>query len=64
MVMERIDEDEIYATIRSNGLSTIEHADAIVLETDRSLTLIKNVKSLQSETMKKGIMPEELPKIF
>lgn len=61
MVKERIDEDEIYAIIRSNGLSSIEDADAIVLETDGSLTLIKDVKSLQNETMKKVIMPEEFP---
>lgn len=54
---ERIDEDEIYAVVRKNGLSSIEKADAIVLETDGSLTLIRNVESLQNETMEKLILP-------
>jgi uncharacterized membrane protein YcaP (DUF421 family) len=59
MTKERIDEDEIYAIIRKNGLSTIEDADAIVLETDGSLTLIKDVKSMKTETMQKVIIPQE-----
>jgi uncharacterized membrane protein YcaP (DUF421 family) len=57
---ERIDQDEIYATIRKNGLSSIEDADAVVLETDGSLTVIRSVKSLENETMKKMIKPAEL----
>ena len=61
MRKERIDEDEIYAVIRKNGLSSIEDVGAIVLETDGSLTLLNNVKSLNSETMEKVILPTELP---
>jgi uncharacterized membrane protein YcaP (DUF421 family) len=60
MMKERIDQDEIYATIRKNGLSSIEDADAVVLETDGSLTVIRSVKSLENETMKKMIKPAEL----
>lgn len=60
MKKERIDEDEIYAIIRKNGLSTIEEVGAIVLETDGSLTLQKDVKSLNNETMGKVILPKEL----
>jgi len=60
MLKERIAEDEIYAIVRSNGLSSINEAGAIVLETDGSLTLIKEVKSLETETMNKVIKPVEL----
>lgn len=60
MKKERIDEDEIYAVIRKNGISSIEEVGAIVLETDGSLTLIKNVKSLQNKTMNKVLLPKEL----
>ncbi len=59
MIKERIDEDEIYAIIRKKGFSSLEDADAIVLETDGSLTLIKNVKSLETETIKNIIIPKE-----
>ena len=59
MKKERVDEDEIYAVVRKNGLSSIEDADAIILETDGTLTLITDVKSLDNETMKKVIRPEE-----
>jgi uncharacterized membrane protein YcaP (DUF421 family) len=57
MMKERIDEDEIYAIIRKNGFSQIEEADAIVLESDGSLTLMKDVESLKNKTMEKIIVP-------
>lgn len=60
MKKERIDEDEIYAVVRQNGLGTIDEADAVVLETDGSLTLIKNVERLNNEVMKKVLLPKEL----
>jgi len=44
MLKERIDEDEIWAVIRQNGLSSLSETDAIVLETDGSLSLIKHIK--------------------
>jgi uncharacterized membrane protein YcaP (DUF421 family) len=44
MLKERIDEDEIWAVIRQNGLSSLSETDAIVLETDGSLSLIKQIK--------------------
>ncbi|MGO4821068.1 MULTISPECIES: DUF421 domain-containing protein [unclassified Flavobacterium] len=45
MLKERIDEDEIWAVIRQNGLSSLSETDAIVLETDGSLSLIKQIKN-------------------
>ena len=53
MKKERIDEDEIFAVVRKNGLGSIDEVDAIVLETDGSLTLIKNVGSLKMKLWKK-----------
>lgn len=53
MKKERIAEDEIYAIIREKGLGSIEDAGAVVLETDGSLTVVKDLKSLENETMKK-----------
>lgn len=53
MKKEIIDEDEIYAIIRKSGYSPSEDADAIILETDGSLTIIKNVKNLERQTIRK-----------
>ena len=52
MLQERIDADEIYATIRKKGYSAISEVDAIILETDGSLTAIEVVKHPDSATMK------------
>ena len=60
MRKERIDEDEIYAVVRSMGLSSLEEADAIVLETDGSFNLIQDAKNLKTETMNKVITPHNL----
>lgn len=51
MRKERIDEDEIFAIIRKSGLSAIEDADAIILETDGSLTVIEELRSLDDKAM-------------
>ncbi len=52
MLKERINEDEIYATIRKQGLSSLSETDAIVLETDGSLTVIPKIHNPMSETIK------------
>lgn len=62
MKKERIAEDEIYAILRQKGLGSIEEADAIVLETDGSLTVIKQVPSLNNETFKHTRKPDEVEK--
>lgn len=53
MRRERIDEDEIYAIIREKGLASYKEVDAVVLETDGSLTVIQNVRDLNNETLER-----------
>jgi uncharacterized membrane protein YcaP (DUF421 family) len=60
MQKERIDEDEVYAVLRQNGLSAVAEADAVVLETDGSLTVIEEIKHAHSETMTHIRTPEEI----
>jgi uncharacterized membrane protein YcaP (DUF421 family) len=48
MKKERIAEDEIYAILRQKGLGRIQEVDAIVLETDGSLTVIKHVPTFDT----------------
>ena len=51
MKKQRVNEDEIHAIIREKGMASVEDADAVVLETDGSLTVVKNMATLQSSTM-------------
>lgn len=57
MRKERIDEDEIYAVIRENGLSALSQAEAVVLETDGSLSVIKQSLDPQSAVSKRIEIP-------
>lgn len=57
MRKERIDEDEIYAVIRENGLSAVSQAEAVVLETDGSLSVIKQSIDPQSAVLKRIEIP-------
>lgn len=51
MKKERISKDEIFAIVRERGFSDLEKIDAVVLETDGSLTVIKEVKDIDTPTM-------------
>jgi uncharacterized membrane protein YcaP (DUF421 family) len=51
MQKERITEDEIFAIVREKGFSSVHEPDAIILETDGSLTCIKNIDDPGSETL-------------
>ena len=51
MKKERIARDEIFAIVREKGFSDLEEIDAVVLETDGSLTLIKKVQDMDNPTM-------------
>ena len=51
MKKERIAKDEIFALVREKGLSNLEEVDAIVLETDGSLTLVKEVQDMAAPAM-------------
>lgn len=52
MQAERITEDEVLAIIREKGFSTTENIDAVVLETDGSLTVIKSVEDFSGGSLK------------
>lgn len=43
MKRERVAEGEILAALRANGVSAIEGADAVILETDGSFSVISNL---------------------
>jgi uncharacterized membrane protein YcaP (DUF421 family) len=51
MKKERVNEDEIHAALREKGMSSLQEADAVILETDGSLSIVKNIHSLQTPTM-------------
>ncbi|OQP59038.1 DUF421 domain-containing protein [Niastella populi] len=51
MRKERITEDEIYAVLREQGLWSLEQADAVILETDGSLTVIRQAGDLESNVL-------------
>jgi len=60
MKKERIDEDEIYATIRKKGLSSMEQVDVIILESDGSLSLIQDIIDLNTKTLNKIQKPAKI----
>ncbi len=41
--MSRTSEGEILAALRTNGVAAIEDADAVILETDGSFSVITNL---------------------
>lgn len=52
MLKERINEVEIYAVLRENGISSIKDVKAVVLETDGSLTVINTSDGSKPETLR------------
>jgi uncharacterized membrane protein YcaP (DUF421 family) len=59
MRKERIMEEEILAIIREKGFSSVQDIDAVVLETDGSLTVIKDA-SHQSDVLSSVRKPSPL----
>lgn len=53
MTHERIVEDEVFATLRENGYADLQQVDAVVLETDGSLTVIAKVEDMENPVMSK-----------
>lgn len=53
---ERLIISEIYAALRESGMGSIEDADAVVLETDGTLTVVAHLKEAGSvlKTVEKG----------
>lgn len=62
MKKERIDEDEIHAIIREKGIGSYKEADAVILETDGSLTVIQHVPDWSSATIEAIKKPAEITK--
>jgi len=48
---ERVTESEIYAAIRSKGVSSINEVEAVILETDGSFSVIQNVDFTSDSAM-------------
>ena len=52
MKEERIAEGEILAALRTSGISAIEDADAVILETDGSFSVISNIDDSSGSALK------------
>ena len=52
MKKQRIAEGEILAALRTNGVSAIEDADAVILETDGSFSVITNIDDSSASALK------------
>nr|WP_302848310.1 YetF domain-containing protein [Nitrosomonas sp. Nm34] len=61
MRKERVNADEIYAILREKGISSIQDMDAVILETDGSLSAIKCIeKNLKSDVMQPVKAPPDI----
>ena len=52
MKKERIAEGELLAALRTSGVSAVEDADAVVLETDGSFSVIKNIDDSSASALR------------
>ena len=48
MIHERITADEVYAALRDRGISTLSDADAVILETDGTLSVLQRIAEPES----------------
>ena len=49
---ERVAEGEVLAALRTNGISAIEDADAVILETDGSFSVLENIDETSASALK------------
>ena len=49
---ERVTEGEVLAALRASGIGAIEDADAVVLETDGSFSVIQNLSNSTASALK------------
>ncbi len=49
---ERVAEGEVLAALRANGIGAIEDADAVVLETDGSFSVIQDLDNSTASALK------------
>jgi uncharacterized membrane protein YcaP (DUF421 family) len=52
MKQERVAEGEILAALRNSGVSAIEDADAVILETDGSFSVLQNIDDSSASALK------------
>lgn len=52
---ERVNQDEVFAAIRENGLSSLEEVQWIILETDATISVIARTENRRSTSAMKGI---------
>ena len=52
MKRERVVEGEVLAALRTSGVSAIEDADAVILETDGSFSVIKDLSNSTASALK------------
>jgi len=52
MKKERIAEGEILAALRASGVSAVEDADAVILETDGSFSVLQNIDDSSGSALK------------
>lgn len=60
MRKERVNEDEIYAVVREKGLSKLSEVAVIIMETDGSLTVIRQIDEIQTDALRKVKRPSGL----
>jgi uncharacterized membrane protein YcaP (DUF421 family) len=49
MKAERVTKEEIMSILRSNGVSEMAEADAVIMETDGSLSILKKADNFRKE---------------
>lgn len=60
MRRERVNEDEVYAALREKAVATIKDAQAVILETDGSLSVIRKGDPSMSESLRTVHLPNKL----
>lgn|SRR5690606_3467733 len=57
MMSERVAADEVFAALREKGYADLKQVDAVVLETDGSLTVLPHVEDMENPVMGKMRKP-------
>lgn len=52
---ERVNQDEVFAAVRENGLSSLDEARWVILETDATISVIARTEGSRSISAMKGI---------
>lgn len=59
MKAERITKDEILAAMRNQGINSVEEVGAVILETEGSLSIIRDLESMESSVLQNVDKPTE-----